>query len=280
MPLTLFGTDGARGIANETLTVSLAIDIARGAARELERPARVLIGRDTRVSGPMLEAALAAGLTESGVDVLLAGVVPTPALAYLIAAMNADAGIMISASHNPPEYNGIKLIDRSGRKWEPEDEARVEEAVRQGQWPNPQAQHIGRIFHYEEAAAARYRRHVQSIFVGRLPAWPIVLDVAHGAALVTAPALFESLGVPATVLNHEPIGDLINVGTGATHPEHVRAAVLKSGAKMGLAFDGDADRVMAVSASGRIVDGDEILFVLATHLASRGELPGTPWWRP
>jgi phosphoglucosamine mutase len=274
LQVALFGTDGARGIANDTLTVGLALDIARGMAVALRRPARVLIGRDTRVSGPMLEAALAAGLTESGVDVLLAGIVPTPALAYLIAAMNADAGIMISASHNPPEYNGIKLIERTGRKWEPEDEERVEAAVRRQQWPALSPHHVGRIFHYEEAAAAIYHRRLQSIFAGQLPAWPIVLDVAHGAALATAPAVCESLGVPAVVLNAEPMGELINVGTGATHPQHLREAVLQRGAKMGLAFDGDADRVMAVSASGRIVDGDEILYVLARHLVSRGELVG------
>lgn len=270
--MALFGTDGARGIANESLTVSLALDIARGTALALKRPARVLIGRDTRVSGPMLEAALTAGLTESGVDVMLAGVVPTPALAYLIAAMDADAGIMISASHNPPEYNGIKLLSREGRKWETEDEEKVEAAVRQGRWPKATSSQVGQVLHYEDVAASIYRRRLKSIFAGLIPDWPIVLDVAHGAALATAPSVFEELGVPVTVLNAEPAGELINVGCGATHPQHVRDAVLKSGARVGLAFDGDADRVIAVTASGRIVDGDEILYVLANYLADQGQL--------
>ncbi len=270
--LALFGTDGARGVANQTLTVGLAMDIARGAARELGRPARVLIGRDTRVSGSMLEAALAAGLTESGIDVLLAGMVPTPALAYLIGAMGANAGIMISASHNPPEYNGIKLIDQQGKKWEPELEARVEDAIRSRDWPDPDPAQVGRIFHYEEVAVAQYRRHLLSIFAGRIPAWPIVLDVAHGAASATAPQVFEALGVPVTVLHPEPLGELINVQCGATHPEALREAVLSRGARLGLAFDGDADRVIAVDGSGRIVDGDEILFVLATQLKAAGHL--------
>ncbi len=250
------------------------MDIARGAARELGRPARVLIGRDTRVSGPMLESALAAGLTESGIDVMLAGMVPTPALAYLIGAMGADAGIMISASHNPPEYNGIKLIDQQGRKWEPEVEARVEAAIQSGDWPRPDPARVGRIFHYEEAAVAQYRRHLLSIFAGRIPAWPIVLDVAHGAASATAPQVFEALGVPVTVLHSEPLGELINVRCGATHPEVLREAVLSREARLGLAFDGDADRVIAVDGTGRIVDGDEILYVLAMQLKAAGRLTG------
>jgi phosphoglucosamine mutase len=220
----------------------------------------------------MLEAALAAGLTESGIDVLLAGMVPTPALAYLIGAMGANAGIMISASHNPPEYNGIKLIDQQGKKWEPELEARVEDAIRSRDWPDPDPAQVGRIFHYEEVAVAQYRRHLLSIFAGRIPAWPIVLDVAHGAASATAPQVFEALGVPVTVLHPEPLGELINVQCGATHPEALREAVLSRGARLGLAFDGDADRVIAVDGSGRIVDGDEILFVLATQLKAAGHL--------
>lgn len=271
--MALFGTDGARGVANHELTVALATDIARGTALQLQRPARVLIGRDTRVSGSMLEAALCAGFAEAGIDVLLAGIVPTPALAFLIGAMGAEVGIMISASHNPPQYNGIKLMDRMGRKWEPEDELIVEEAVSKGLWPKADAGSIGRIYHYEDSAVHMYRRHLLSIFAGQIPAWPLVIDAAHGAVAVTAPHIFEALGVPVTVLNGEPMGELINVGCGATHPERVREAVLQSGAMLGLAFDGDADRVIAVDGMGRIVDGDEILYVLATDMKSRGVLP-------
>ncbi len=270
--MALFGTDGVRGIANNQLTVSLALDVARGTAAELDSPAKVLIGRDTRVSSPMLESALAAGLAECGVDVILAGMVPTPALAYLIGAMRADAGIMISASHNPPEYNGIKLIDNAGRKWEPERERRVEEAISSGRWPKPSSGRIGRILHHENSAVLAYHRYLASIFAGLLPQGPIVIDVAHGAAAATAPQVFQMLGVPTTVLNGEPIGEAINVGCGATHPEHVRDAVLRMGASLGLAFDGDADRVIAVSGAGRIVDGDEILYVLASHLDRQGAL--------
>ncbi|WP_207711596.1 phosphoglucosamine mutase [Sulfobacillus harzensis] len=271
--MSLFGTDGARGIANQTLTAELAYAIAKGTARHLPRPARVLIGRDTRISGPLLEAALSAGFMESGVDVMLAGVVPTPALAYLIGAMKADAGVMISASHNPPQYNGIKLLDVAGRKWEPEAEAAVEQAIADKDWPAPDAHHIGQQHAYQDAAPAIYQNRLLSIFAGRLPEWKVVLDVGHGAAGRTAPAIFQALGIPAEVLHGEPLGELINVDCGATHPEKVREAVLRSGAAIGLSFDGDADRVIAVDATGRIVDGDEILYVLARDLKANGKLP-------
>lgn len=270
--MALFGTDGARGIANDSLTVDLALGIARGTAEQLPRPATVVIGRDTRTSGPMFEAALTAGLSEYGVDVVLAGIVPTPALAYLIGATHADAGIMISASHNPPVYNGIKLINREGRKWDTDAEARVEQAVRLMQWPVRSPHHMGKILHHQGSYAPIYHRWLASLFSGKVNQSPVVLDVAHGAAGATAPQVFEALGISATVLNPEPMGELINVNSGATHPEHLREKVLQQGAPLGLAFDGDADRVIAVSASGRIVDGDEILYVLATALHQRGLL--------
>lgn len=220
----------------------------------------------------MFEAALAAGLSEYGVDVVLAGIVPTPALAYLIGATQADAGIMISASHNPPLYNGIKLINREGRKWDQDAEAAVEQAVTLGQWPLRSPHHMGRILHHQGSYAPIYHRWLASLFSGKVNQSPVVLDVAHGAAGATAPQVFEALGIPATVLNSEPMGELINVNSGATHPEHLREQVLQQGAQLGLAFDGDADRVMAVSASGRIVDGDEILYVLAVALHQQGWL--------
>lgn len=260
-------------MANQDLTVTLATNIARGAAQVVGRPAKVIIGRDTRISGPMLEAALAAGFTESGCDVLLAGVVPTPALSYLIAAMGADFGVMISASHNPPQYNGIKLLNESGRKWESHLEDEVERWVEENQW-SIKAERIGKILHYEDTAVIHYRRYLESIFAGRLPDWPIVLDVGHGAAVSTAPEIFRSLGMRVTVLNHDPLGELINVNCGATHPQTLRQAVLASKAKLGLAFDGDADRVIAVAEGGRIIDGDEILYVMATYLKGQGALRG------
>ncbi|MCY0878567.1 MAG: phosphoglucosamine mutase [Firmicutes bacterium] len=272
MGLALFGTDGVRGVANDTLTVALALDIARGVAGQLPRPARVLVGRDTRVSGPMLEAALVAGLTECGVDTVLVGVLPTPALAHLARAMEADAAIMISASHNPPQYNGIKVIDGSGRKWEPEQEAAVERAIQRQAWPRPQVERVGSVLHFEETAVGLYRRHLVSIFNGRLPNWPVVLDVGHGAAAFTAPPIFQQLGIPARVLNAEPLGELINVESGATHPDVVREAVLRHQARLGFAFDGDADRVIAVDHTGHVIDGDEILYLLARDLKERGQL--------
>ncbi len=271
--MALFGTDGARGVANHTLTATLAFEIAKGAAAFLPERARVLIARDTRVSGPLLESALSAGFLESGVEVMLAGVVPTPALAYLIGAMEADAGVMISASHNPPQYNGIKLLDRAGRKWEVADEEAVENTISQKAWKNPDPERIGRLFHYEEVAPSLYRNRLVELFAGRMPDWSVVLDVGHGASGQTAPEIFTALGLRTQVIHGEPLGDLINVNCGATHPEKVREAVLRRQANLGLSFDGDADRVIAVDGEGRIVDGDEILYVLARYLKSQGKLP-------
>lgn len=272
--MALFGTDGVRGIANQDLTIDLACRIGQAAADCLPPASRVLIGRDTRVSGPMLEAALTAGLTSLGVEVMTLGVVPTPALAYLIAAMGADAGIMISASHNPPEYNGIKLLDRQGRKWDPVQEQEVERLVL-GHFPQAGAHRIGRVLRYEDAAVHQYYRYLTGLFAGRLPtSLRLVVDVAHGAAMATAPAVLRHLGFSPEILFDEPVGELINQACGATHPEAVRDEVLRTGADLGLAFDGDADRLIAVDHTGHIVDGDEILYVLAKGLKSQGKLPG------
>lgn len=271
--LALFGTDGARGIANQDLTIELATSIGWATAKLLERPARVLIGRDTRVSGPMLEAALTAGLTAAGVDVVLVGMLPTPALAHLISAMGADAGVMISASHNPPEYNGIKLLDKLGRKWSTERESEVEHHVSLGVGASS-SERIGRVSHLEDTAVLTYTRYLRSLFQDRLPALSVVADLAHGASTRTAPDVLEALGLSFRVLHSEPMGELINQGSGATHPEVVQHFVQDLGADLGLSFDGDADRVMAVDREGRIVDGDEILYVLATGLKAIGKLPG------
>lgn len=268
----LFGTDGVRGVANRDLTIELAGRIGM-AAGGLGSPARVLIGRDTRVSGHMLEAALAAGFTAVGVDVDLVGVLPTPALAYLIGPAGADIGVMISASHNPPEYNGIKLMDRSGRKWPAEKESEVEAALADVESRRADPLAIGQVRNGEDLVE-RYREHLVSLFAGTLPDVRVVIDCAHGAAIRTARPVLERLGVRVEAIHEEPDGELINRGCGATHPDDLRERVLAVGADVGLAFDGDADRVIAVDHTGHVVDGDEILYVLATRLKQREELVG------
>lgn len=274
MSMSLFGTDGARGVANEELTGKLAMEIAQAAALQMPRGAKVLIGRDTRVSGPMLEAALSAGFMASGVDVILAGMVPTPALAYLIVKMGAQAGVMISASHNPPQYNGIKLLDHLGRKWPVGQEEEVEHTVGSQRFVAGQASKIGRLFHFEDTAIAHYRRHLQELFAGLMPDLHIGIDLAHGAAISTADTVLRALGLNVHALFAEPQGDLINVHCGATDPGTLREQVLAQHWDLGLAFDGDADRLIVVDHTGHIIDGDEILYVLASGMDVQGMLDG------
>lgn len=270
--MSLFGTDGARGIANTELTIDLAVNIARAAAESLGSGSRVLIGRDTRTSGAMLEAALTAGFTSSGVDALIVGIVPTPALAYLINKMGAQAGVMISASHNPPRYNGIKLLDHQGRKWPIEQEELVEHVIATGRFQAVRDTHIGQVYHYETTALSHYVRYLESLFAGLIPALRVGLDLGHGAATATAQTVLRSLGVHAHPLFSEPEGSLINVHCGATEPSVLREQVLIHQWDLGLAFDGDADRLIAVDHTGHIVDGDEILYVLATGMKQQGSL--------
>ncbi len=273
--MALFGTDGARGIANQDLTAELAMRIGQAAAALLEPGSVVVIGRDTRVSGPMLEAALTAGLTTEGADVVMAGVIPTPALGYLIDNLNARAGVMISASHNPPEYNGIKLMDRGGRKWPTELESRVEDGVRdQKRLRVVGADQVGGVTRSETLALARYQEYLLSIFAGRIRPMKVVVDVAHGAAITTAAPILRALGLSLVMLNDDPDGKHINQHCGATHPNVVREAVLAEEADVGLSFDGDADRLIAVDETGHIVDGDEILYVLAGALKAEQALVG------
>lgn len=275
MGMALFGTDGARGIANQDLTVELAMRIGQATAGLLEPGSVVVIGRDTRISGPMLEAALTAGLTTEGVHVVMAGVIPTPTLGYLIDNLNARAGVMISASHNPPEYNGIKLLDRGGRKWPTEWEGRVEEGVRdQKRLRVVGPDQVGAVTRAESLALMRYQEHLTAIFAGRIRPMKVVVDVAHGAAITTAAPILRALGLSLVMLNEEPDGRQINQHCGATHPNVVRDAVLREGADVGLSFDGDADRLIAVDETGHIVDGDELLYVLAGALKAQEALAG------
>jgi phosphoglucosamine mutase len=274
-----FGTDGVRGVANDELTVELTLALGRAAARVLAEPGgRVLVARDTRRSGPLLEAALAAGLAAEGVDVELVGVLPTPGLAFLGQRERVPAA-MISASHNPFPDNGIKFFAPGGRKLPDVAEAKVEavlDALR-AEVPSgsPTGRAVGTILRGSGHAAA-YVEHLVSCLGGRrLDGLHVVIDCGHGAAGEVAPAALAAVGVEVEVLHVEPDGTNINAGCGSTHPETLQAAVVERGAQAGLAFDGDADRVIAVDERGRLVDGDHILVILGRDLRAQGRLPGS-----
>jgi phosphoglucosamine mutase len=270
-----FGTDGVRGVANADLTPELVVALGRAAARVLEADTFV-IGRDTRVSGPLLEAALAAGLAAEGVRVEIAGVVPTPAVAW-VSATQKVAGAMISASHNPFPDNGIKLFSPGGRKLSDETEERLEaelDRLVHGSVgpPEPTGAAVGRIEAHPELAVA-YGSTVAGTLGGRrLEGLHVVLDCANGAASSVASGVLASLGARTHVIHAEPDGCNINEGCGSTHPGDLQAAVTSLGADAGLAFDGDADRVLAVDAEGRLVDGDQVIAILALDRHRRDAL--------
>ena len=275
----LFGTDGVRGLANADLTPELSLSVARAAAGVLaddrdgtSRPVAV-VGRDPRASGEMLEAAVVAGLTSAGAEVLLAGVVPTPALAYLTAQTGADLGIMISASHNPMPDNGIKLFSRGGHKLPDALEAAIERTVVGGAagGPRPTGARVGRV-RALPAAAEDYVAHVLSTVDQPLRGLTVVVDCAHGAAWSTAPDVYRRAGATVHAIGCEPDGWNINDGIGSTHLGPLTEAVRAHGADLGIAHDGDADRCLAVTADGDVVDGDAILAVCALALHERGSL--------
>ncbi|MDQ0190448.1 phosphoglucosamine mutase [Alicyclobacillus cycloheptanicus] len=271
----LFGTDGVRGVANRDLTPELAFRLGRVGAYLLtgSRPgARFVIGKDTRVSGDMLEAALLSGILSMGVDALRVGIMSTPGVAYLTKHLHADAGVMISASHNPVEDNGIKFFGGDGFKLLDDVEDEFERLMNAAEdaLPRPEGVHVGRV--YEEPGHVAYEHFLQHTVDRRFDGLHVVLDCANGAAYSIAPAVFEKLGAKVTVLNNTPDGTNINVGCGSTHPHVVQRAVLELGADVGLAFDGDADRLIAVDESGGIVDGDFILAISAKWLHDRGQL--------
>jgi phosphoglucosamine mutase len=270
---TLFGTDGVRGVANRDLTPELALAIGRGLGTRLARGATVLVGRDTRRSGPMLEAALAAGLASAGVHVELGGVLPTPAVAELVSLGAAAAGVVISASHNPFPDNGIKLFGPDGFKLPDAEEAAVERAM-DAPGPRPEADGLGEIVSWPEGRD-RYVAGLLERFPTDLSGLRLVVDCAHGATVVSAPDVLRALGADlVAVIGNAPDGVNINVECGSTHLDALAAAVVRTGADLGLAFDGDGDRVLAVDHSGAVVDGDQILAILALRLARRGELDG------
>lgn len=262
-----FGTDGIRGVYGETLTDSIAL-LVGGSLGASSEGGTVVVGRDNRTSGESLARALAEGVLAAGGNVLDLGVVTTPCVACLTAAKGAFAGAMISASHNPPSYNGIKIFGADGRKLsavrEEEIEARVSEAALAC------AETRGRMLP-SEGAVALYADKVKS--AGRLDGLKIVLDCANGAAAAYAPAIFADMGAEVVALNTSRDGNLINDGCGALFPEVIAAEVVRRGADMGFSFDGDADRVIAADEKGNIVDGDKIIYVLARMLKARGELP-------
>jgi len=271
----LFGTDGVRGIANRELTAELGLALGSAAARRLARPGAgrrvAVIGRDPRASGEMLEAAVIAGVTSEGVDALRVGVLPTPAVAFLTAAYDADFGVMISASHNPMPDNGIKVFGRGGHKLADAAEDRIEELVAQGPGLRPVGAEIGRVVAATDALE-RYLDHMARAANTRADGLTVVVDCANGAASVAAPRAYAAAGARVIAISAEPDGLNINEACGSTHLEHLQAAVVAHGAHLGLAHDGDADRCLAVDAEGRVVDGDAIMMVLALAMQEAGEL--------
>jgi phosphoglucosamine mutase len=277
---TLFGTDGIRGVANQhPMTPELAMALGRAvtfvAGRGRSHAPRVLIGKDTRLSGYMIETAIASGVTSMGGRVLLCGPVPTPAVAHLTVSMRADAGIVISASHNPYDDNGIKIFGADGFKLpdaaELEIEALIREPERLGERRTGPA--IGRALKLEDSRG-RYVAFVKSTFPRdlTLDGFRVVVDAAHGAAYVVAPCVFSELGAKVHAIGVRPNGTNINRDCGALHPDHARAEVVRRGADIGIALDGDADRVIVVDEKGQVVDGDAVMAMCATRMKRDGEL--------
>ncbi len=273
----LFGTDGVRGLANRDLTAELALGLAVAAAHVLgdagefagHRPVAV-VGRDGRASGEFLSAAVLAGLASAGVDVLGAGVLPTPAVAYLTASLGVDLGVMLSASHNPMPDNGIKFFARGGVKLEDAVEDAVEARMNEP-WQRPTGAAVGRISPLA-GATERYVDYLVATVPHSLAGLKVVLDCANGAAFAAAPAALRRAGAQVLTIAAEPDGWNINDGCGSTHLELLSAAVVEHGADVGIAHDGDADRCLAVDATGAVVDGDQILAILALAMHDRGSL--------
>lgn len=273
----LFGTDGVRGIANTDLSCERAMAIGRAAAMVLADGCRrrpvVAVGTDTRASSDMLACAAMAGLCSVGADVIDLGVVPTPAVAYLVGKYKADAGIMISASHNPAEYNGLKVFSGDGYKLPDALEEQIESLVlaQNSGWPSPIGNGVGKVTH-ATSAAKDYADHVKSSVLYSLDGLHVAIDCANGAASGTARQIFEELGAEVDILFDRPDGVNINENCGSTHMEALAEYVRTNGLHAGIAFDGDADRCLAVDETGALIDGDRIMAICATDLAERGRL--------
>ena len=266
--MALFGTDGVRGVANVDLTAELALDLAVAAAHVLGevgaiskiRP-KAIVGQDSRASGEFLEAAIVAGLASAGVDVYKVGILPTPAIAHLVASSGADLGVMISASHNPMPDNGIKFFAKGGGKLDDALELAIENRLNEP-WDRPVGKGVGRVI-VDESAAERYIYHLLSSLSVNLSGIKVVVDCANGAASEVAPEVYARAGAEVIAISNQPNGLNINDNCGSTHLENLIAEVKKQGADLGIAHDGDADRCLAIDADGNLVDGDYILAILA-----------------
>lgn len=274
----LFGTDGVRGKANADLTAELALDLSVAAAHVLgeagafgdKRP-RALVGRDTRISGEFLGAAVCAGLASAGVDVIDVGVVPTPGLAYLVATEGTELGVMLSASHNPMPDNGIKFFQRGGVKLDDSVEDAIEQHLEES-WQRPIGGAVGRITR-DESMLDKYIQHlIATLGTTRLDGLKVVVDGANGSSALTAVPAFEGVGAKVIGINTQPNGLNINDNAGSTHIEGLKKAVVENGADVGFAMDGDADRCLAVAGDGSVVDGDQIMAILALELKRQGKL--------
>jgi phosphoglucosamine mutase len=275
--MALFGTDGVRGVANKDLTAELAVDLAIAAAHILgeigafagHRP-KAIVGQDSRASGDFLEAAVVAGLTSAGVDVYRVGVLPTPAISYLVKESGADLGVMISASHNPMPDNGIKFFARGGDKLADSVEAQIEAHLGEP-WDRPTGKDVGRIIN-DDSAKQKYLSHLLATINTDLAGLKVVVDCANGAASFVAPLAYEKAGAKVTAISATPTGWNINENCGSTHLENLIAEVKKTGADLGVAHDGDADRCLLVDHQGQVIDGDYILMILANSLMSENKL--------
>lgn len=274
----LFGTDGIRGVANlEPMTAEVALRLGRAVARRFQHPVRagrIVIGKDTRLSGYMLESALQAGIVSAGADVMLVGPLPTPGIAFITSSMRADAGVVISASHNPYQDNGIKLFAADGFKLPDEVEAELERMMERGETAGAGPGAIGRAVRIDDAGG-RYVQFLKNVFPKEmtLDGIKIVVDCANGAAYHVAPQVFEELGAQVIALGVEPNGRNINDKCGAMHPELMAEEVRRSGAALGVALDGDADRLILADEKGQIVDGDQVMALLGTRMLAKNTLP-------
>lgn len=271
-----FGTDGVRGIANTELNCDLAYKLGRAGGYVLTKgkdKVKVVVGKDTRVSGDMLESALIAGLMSVGCDIITVGVIPTPGVAYLTKHYNADCGVVISASHNPVEYNGIKFFNEHGYKLDDSIELEIESYIDDIEKVevHPTGDKVGKKIH-EHDAVRDYVDYLKTIVNIDFNGLKVVLDCANGAAYKVAPIVFEELGADVVAINNTPDGNNINDKCGSTHPEGLQEAVLKNKADLGLAYDGDADRLIAVNEKGQIVDGDHIMILSAIYLKKHNKL--------
>ena len=273
----LFGTDGVRGVANSELTPELAFKLGKAGAHVLSKKKGkpvVLIGKDTRISGDMLEDALSAGILAVGGNVIKVGVLPTPAVAYLVKYYQADVGVVISASHNPFEYNGIKFFNSEGFKLDDEIEDEIEDLILRDIDVNSHitGDKLGKCLEADDDALGIYVRYLAGTIDRRLDGLKLVLDCANGASYKAAELVYQSLGAEVSVLGNQPDGLNINDGCGSTHPERLQQEVIRKGAFMGLAYDGDADRLIAIDEKGRIIDGDKVICICAKMLKNAGEL--------